>query len=220
MTRVVAVADLHGNLPTDLPAGDVLVIAGDVCPLADHEASFQERWLETTFPEWMEGLPHPEVVWIAGNHDFACERPGWNPSGRGQYLRDSGVEVAGLSFYGTPWVPRLEGWAFYASDEELARRTDAIPQVDVLVSHGPPRGYGDMLRRGGRAGSQALAERLEIVPPQVCVFGHIHEDAGRWRLGPRTTLANVAYVDADYRVQARTVRVFDLEPPTRTAAPP
>lgn len=209
MTRVVAIADLHGNLPGDLPEGDVLVIAGDVCPIADHAIAFQERWLRGPFPEWLDSLPHEHVVWIAGNHDFACQVPGWTPTGRGRYLLDSATEVSGLSFYGTPWVPKLKGWAFYATDEELAERSAAIPAVDVLISHGPPHGFGDTLARGGLAGSEALRARLEEVPPRVCVFGHIHEDHGHWRLG-ETELANVSHVDIRYRVRPDSARVFEL----------
>lgn len=233
MTRIVGIADLHGNLPEDLPAGDVLVIAGDVCPVTDHELTFQTRWLEKSFYPWMEALPHEEIVWIAGNHDFVCQLPEWEPGGRGHYLVDSGVELAGLSFHGTPWVPDLEGWAFYADDEELATRSAAIPPVDVLVSHGPPRGFGDQLARGGRAGSTALLSRLERVPPKLCLFGHIHEDHGTWRLDG-TDLANVAHVDVRYVVRPRAARAFEVgsdgstlirrpDSPrevTRTAAPP
>lgn len=209
-TRVVAIADLHGNLPEDLPDGDVLVIAGDVCPLADHAPAFQARWLARELYPWMDRLPHREVAWIAGNHDFVCEPAGWEPGGRGHYLRDSGVELAGLSFYGTPWVPHLPRWAFHASDEELASRSAAIPKVDVLISHGPPFGTGDRLARGGHAGSTALRGRLDQVSPQLCAFGHIHEDHGCWRRG-MTTLANVAHVDADYRVRPGAAGVFELD---------
>jgi len=210
MTRIVAVADLHGNLPDDLPGGDVLVIAGDVCPLADHAVGFQERWLANAFRNWTDALTHREIVWIAGNHDFVCELPGWRPSCRGRYLLDSATDVAGLSFYGTPWVPNLPGWAFHAGNEDLLDRMLEIPRVDVLISHGPPHGYGDLLRRGGRAGSEALTARLEVAPPRLCLCGHIHEDHGRWRIGEETTVANVAYVDADYRVRPQAAQVFDL----------
>lgn len=209
MTRVVAIADLHGNLPQDLPPGEVLVIAGDVCPITDHEITFQDRWLSESFYPWLEHLDHDEVVWIAGNHDFVCETPEWKPGGRGHYLRDSGADVAGLSFYGTPWVPDLPAWAFHASHEELASRTADIPQVDVLVSHGPPRGFGDCLARGGHAGSKALLARLDQVPPRLCVFGHIHEDHGTWKHGG-IQLANVAHVDINYRVRPNAARAFDL----------
>lgn len=209
MARVVAIADLHGDLPADLPAGDVLVVAGDVCELSDHSVEAQALWLEQSFYPWLDSLPHDEVVWIAGNHDFVCERPDWQPGGRGHYLRDSGVELAGLNFYGIPWVPRLKMWAFYAPDEELAERCEDIPAVDVLVSHGPPLGLGDRLANGRPAGSGALRRRIEATEPRLCVFGHIHEDPGCWQLGP-TTLANVAHVDERYVRRPGAAQVFDL----------
>ena len=157
MTRLVAVADLHGNLPTDLPGGDVLVIAGDVCPLSDHAVAFQRSWLVEELYPWMDALPHPEIVWIAGNHDFACQSPGWEPGGRGTYLLDEGTTAAGLSFHGTPWVPNLRRWAFYGDDDLRSAKTALIPPVDVLVSHGPPRGTGDRLVRGSEVGCRFLA---------------------------------------------------------------
>jgi Icc-related predicted phosphoesterase len=209
VTTLVAIADLHGDLPADLPEGEILVIAGDVCELADHSVDAQRDWLEARFYPWLDSLPHDEIVWIAGNHDFVCQEPGWRPGGRGHYLRDSGIELAGLSFYGIPWVPKLQMWAFYATDEELARRCEAIPPVDVLVSHGPPLGFGDALGRGRRAGSPALARRIVETPPRLCVFGHIHEDHGRWQHGP-TTLANVAHVDERYALRPGAAQVFEL----------
>ncbi len=206
---LVAISDLHGNLPGDLPDGDVLVIGGDVCPITDHAVDFQARWLREAFYPWMDALPHPEVLWIAGNHDFVCQTDGWEPGGRGRYLLDSGVELGGLRFHGTPWVPKLKGWAFYATDEQLAEACAAIPPVDVLVSHGPPLGFGDRLWNGGRAGSQALLDRLDADPPRVCVFGHIHEDHGRWtREG--CELANVSHVDVRYRVRPNAWAEFEL----------
>jgi Icc-related predicted phosphoesterase len=213
MTRLVAVADLHGHLPLDLPAGDVLVIAGDVCPLADHSVPFQADWLREVFYGWMEALPHPEVVWIAGNHDFVCEDEAWRPQGRGAYLFDEGTTAAGLSFHGTPWVPNLRGWAFYGDDETRRAKAALIPQVDVLISHGPPRGAGDRLAGGGEVGCRFLAERIEAAPPRLCLFGHIHEGYGLWER-ESTVLANVAYVDELYDIRPGAARVFELEPAT------
>ena len=211
MTRVVAVADLHGHLPLDLPDGDLLVIAGDVCPLADHSVPFQAAWLEERLYPWMDALPHAEIVWIAGNHDFACQEDGWRPGGRGSYLLDSGAEASGLTLHGTPWVPNLKRWAFYAGDDVRSEKVAMIPRVDILVSHGPPRGTGDRLVGGTEVGCRFLAQRIEQEPPRLCLFGHIHEAYGLWQR-EGTTLANVAFVDELYEVRPNATRVFELGP--------
>ena len=39
--KVVAISDLHGLLPKDLPAGDVLCICGDIVPLEYQSDSYQ-----------------------------------------------------------------------------------------------------------------------------------------------------------------------------------
>jgi len=75
--------------------------------------------------------------------------------------------------------------------------------------HGPPRGHGDRLTDGGRAGCEFLAARIEATAPRLCVYGHIHEDPGVWEVGA-TTLANVSYVDEHYVVRPGGARVFDL----------
>lgn len=210
MPTLTAIADLHGNLEVDLPDAGLLLIAGDVCPVTNHEPDFQAGWLEREFYPWLERLPHREIAWIAGNHDFVCERSDWEPGGRGTYLRDSSVELAGLRIYGTPWIPTLTGWAFYATDEELTERCAAIPEdADVVLAHGPPLGYGDRTVHGTDAGSTALRAALQRVQPALCAFGHIHEGHGRWDLGP-TALANVAAVDELYALRPGAAMRFEL----------
>ena len=70
--RVAAISDLHGFLP-DVPACDVLLVAGDICPVEDHDLDFQRRWLEGPFSDWLRGLDAGEIVGIAGNHDFVAQ---------------------------------------------------------------------------------------------------------------------------------------------------
>lgn len=222
--RLVGTSDLHGFLPV-IPPCDLLLIAGDVCPVSDHTVSYQRRWLNTRFAAWIKACPAERVVWIAGNHDFALEL---GPPGRrlrrskADYLQDSAIEIAGLLIYGSPWSEIIGPWAFSLPERvppedrgpdqfkpDLAMVYSRIPTAaDVVLVHGPPRGFGDLTTDGERAGSPSLRDRLEEVKPKLCLFGHIHEAYGRWQ-HRGMTMANVSYLDQYYR-PVNEPQIFEL----------
>jgi Icc-related predicted phosphoesterase len=201
---IAAISDQHGYLP-EIPPCDLLLIAGDICPVTNHGVDFQERWLRFEFRDWLRRLPARKTIFIAGNHDFVFEqRHGFLPADYpATYLQDSGIEWEGLRVWGTPWQPRFFDWAFNLSEPELAKKWELIPDgTDILIVHGPPRDYGDgvpEVHGTRRCGSPSLLERIRVVKPKVVVFGHIHEGHGEWHLG-RTVLANVTVVDARYNL--------------------
>jgi len=48
--------------------------------------------------------------------------------------------------------------------------------IDILITHGPPLGYGDFCFSQMRAGcSELLSTIQQRVKPKIHVFGHIHE---------------------------------------------
>lgn len=201
--KIVAISDLHGQLP-EIPPCDLLLIAGDICPVTDHGVAYQADWLDTEFRRWLRSLTHVgHVVGVAGNHDFIFERaPQLLPRDLPwTYLQDELTEVAGLRIWGTPWQPWFFDWAFNGRPDELKERWALIPDaVDVIVVHGPPHGYGDGVPRYERVentGCPHLLRRIEDIKPRLVVFGHIHEGRGQWQHGP-TTLANVTIVDEGY----------------------
>jgi len=214
--RIAATADLHGNL-VEIPECDLLLIGGDVTPTSDHGVAFQARWLDTDFRAWLEAVPARSVVGIAGNHDFVFERaPELVPADLPwTYLDDSATSVDGVTIWGSPWTPWFFDWAFNAPKGEageafLRERYDTVaPGTDILLIHGPPRGYGDRTARGVEAGSVAQLELIERVRPRLAVYGHIHEGRGGFTLGA-TTLANVSAVDLQYALYDDPVAVFDL----------
>ena len=205
---VAAVADLHGNL-VDVPPCDLLLIAGDICPVRDHSLRAQRQFLDGPFRRWLDAAPARHVVGVAGNHDFIFQHePERVPPGlRWTYLLDAAATVgepAGLKVYGTPWQPVFFDWAFNLTEPELAKKWAMVPDdADVLVFHGPPAGYGDLTTRGERTGSPSQLDAIRRVRPKLVVFGHIHEGRGQWTLDagnrPPTILANVTVVDERYR---------------------
>jgi Calcineurin-like phosphoesterase len=213
--HVAVVADIHGFFP-EVPACDVLLLGGDVCPVDDHDVERQARWLDGEFRAWLGSVPARHVVGIAGNHDFVFERaPERVPHDLPwTYLEDGGAEVAGLTIWGSPWTPWFFDWAFNApragGEEFLAGKYATVgDDVDVLLLHGPPAGYGDRTLRGDAVGSSAELDLVGRVAPRLCVFGHIHEGRGRWELGD-TLLLNAAAVDTEYRLRDDPVVVVEL----------
>ena len=181
MPRIVAIADTHNSQPA-LPEGDVLIHAGDLTG----RGSLPE--LERV-ADWLRSQPHAHKVVIAGNHDFALQRN--QVAARAlfhglTFLEDSEVTLAGLRIWGSPWQPWFHDWAYNARrGPEIDAKWRLIPEgLDVLVTHGPPYGFGDMVHDGERAGCEDLLRHLARVKPRLHLFGHIHEDRGEWQLGP------------------------------------
>lgn len=214
--KVLATADLHGNLPA-IPDCDVLLIAGDICPdfltKWDKGREHQRQWLDFSFRPWLEELRDRsvEVVGIAGNHDWVFERSWlwqqlelpWT------YLLDNLVTVCGLRIFGTPWVPNLPGWAFYGSPAMLEARAEMIPAgLDILLSHGPPYQTRDRVCGGYHVGDRHLAESLPAVAPRAVVCGHIHEDHGIHTENGFPTTYNVSLVDERYNVMHKPVEIL------------
>ncbi len=204
--RLVLTSDLHGHLP-EVPPCDVLLIAGDLCPIENHKLDFQADWLRWQFRPWLRSTPARKKIFIAGNHDFIfAEDPKFaiETDWPGTYLRDSGCEWEGVHFWGTPWANELPGWPFTAPESTLQEYWDRIPpETQVLLVHGPPLGYGDIVigSYSGdelHVGSATLERTLNRLPAlRLVVFGHIHEGAGAYE-HHGIPLYNVALMDVAY----------------------
>jgi hypothetical protein len=90
-----------------------------------------------------------------------------------------------LSVYASPYTPSLGDWGFqYHPDRGHDFR---IENVDVVITHGPPKGIMDYTLSGERAGCPHLFKALARAQPRPLMhcFGHIHEGWGaklvRWR---------------------------------------
>lgn len=201
--KIIATSDLHGDLP-DIPECDLLLIAGDVCPLDSHDPHVQLNWLKGHFRPWLERQPVTDIVWVAGNHDFGCESStGWDHIARnfpGTYLIDKAVEVQGKVIYGFPWTPNLSHLAFYAREKAWQYIAEDIPyDTDILLMHAPPAGIvtGRSHPLQWAAPHPLLKEIVLRVKPELCIFGHIHEGFGEDKVRD-VKFVNVSYKDEFY----------------------
>lgn len=195
--RVVCISDTHMQCRrVEIPPGDVLIHAGDLTGSGTLEELASEA-------AWLRTMPHAHKVIIAGNHDFCFERRGESAQALCDgliYLEDAEVTVAGLRIYGSPWQPRFFDWAFNLDrGEPLRRAWSMIPEgLDVLVTHGPPRSFGDRTAAGAAVGCDDLLDATRRTAPTYHIFGHIHEGYGVHREGS-TTYVNASTVDLGYR---------------------
>ncbi|MCK7546244.1 metallophosphatase domain-containing protein [Marinobacter bryozoorum] len=210
--RLVCISDTHGlhrQIPA-VPDGDVLIHAGD---------SLGQGTLENLadLNDWLGTLPHQHKIVIAGNHDWVFqEAPALarETLTNAIYLEDSGTELDGLRFWGSPWTPQFLNWAFMLKrGQALREKWQLIPKnTDLLITHGPPRGIGDQVSvdfRTREVGCVDLEQRLEQLPNlQAHVFGHIHEGYGQYLRG-QTRLINASTCTARYEPTNPPI-VFDL----------
>ena len=98
-----------------------------------------------------------------------------------RFLEDSGLEVEGISIYGSPWCPDLSSFAYYAAEQDLINKWREIPSgTDILVTHTPPYGVLDMpTSRELHLGCPHLRDELVRIRPRVHVYGHVHASHGQ-----------------------------------------
>ena len=176
--KIVFISDTHSaHRELELPKGDVLVFAGDMC--VSHTGASDEELVKQVrdFDSWLGELDYERKICIAGNHDKVFEKSLVTTLSNGIYLEDEYYEYKGVKFYGSPWTPHFYG-AFNTDEESLEERYNDIEDVDVLITHGPPFGVLDSPYKGDHSGSHALRIAVDRIKPKVHVFGHIHGDYG------------------------------------------
>ena len=92
-----------------------------------------------------------------------------------------GILVSHLNACTTVWfrsIQLLTYLAVFPGTEDSF--SSSIPDgVDIVMTHGPPRGILDLIpSKGEHAGCEALLRAMQRVRPLMHCFGHIHEGYG------------------------------------------
>ena len=222
--KIMATSDLHGlcdglQEACEIFCPAVLVIAGDLHPAVI--GTDPDDWFRNTFFPIVSKL-RCEVVAIPGNHDFwlASHLNTVDETAPKNFhlLCYSGIELFGLRFYGTPWVPWISGhWCFESHDEDLKPWFSNISSgIDVLISHSPPKFAGSNLdvslerpvQYQCHYGSDSLAEAIERAKPRYCFCGHIHSgDHAEFKSPCGTRIFNVSRVNERYQIHYPAKRI-------------
>ena len=107
---------------------------------------------------------------------------------------------AKLTVYASPYTHGISGWGFqYSSDEEHDWAISS--EVDVAITHSPPKGVLDYTDSRKRAGSSSLFGAIARAKPRMHCFGHIHEAWGAkkvtWRDEITDTPSHFTDIDND-----------------------
>jgi Icc-related predicted phosphoesterase len=190
MPHLCIIADTHGkHRELTIPVCDILIHCGDFCRLhTDQHATLLD------VDDWFAELPVEDIICVGGNHDFPLER-GEFAFRNARFLTDEMIDVAGLTFYGSPWCPDLMGFAYFLEEKQLKKRWRRIPSgIDVLITHTPPRGVLDLSSSGvDHLGCPHLRDAVTRVKPKLHTFGHVHASFGSVQEGA-TRFINAAVV--------------------------
>ena len=88
--------------------------------------------------------------------------------------------------FGSPFTldPFQNDWWAHKADfeEEMEQYMSNMQEgVDIVVTHSPPHGVGDLNMGKSHCGSKAVRQSVEKQNPAVHVFGHIHEGRGIYK---------------------------------------
>ena len=204
--RLICLADTHNkHYEIPIPKGDVLIHAGDCTDGGTRNET-------DNFLKWFSAQPHEHKILVPGNHDFYFEKAKnlKNVPENIHLLLDTGIEIEGIKFWGSPVTPGLDNWAFNRErGKKIKEHWNLIPtDTDILITHTPPFGILDEIGSGRHLGCEELTKILQTVEPIYHFFGHVHHASGSTS-GSGIKFFNVSILDERLRIMHSPV-IIDL----------
>lgn len=201
-----------------IPDVDCVIHCGDEANDRDPAKNSVES---LSFFDWYRKLDIKYKVFIPGNHSIAIERQLIIPSEYPEiiYLNHEMTEIDGVKIFGSPYTPGYGfSWAFMKKRGRMALVWENVPKVDILVTHGPPKGVLDMTmcretKRLIQVGCKSLKNALEWIQPDVHAFGHIHSEQYCTNFGKleqdRTYINCSCLINNDWKINQGVIHNVD-----------
>lgn len=187
--KILAFSDLHSDMAATQrlikasAEADLVIAAGDFCNYHNDLAASVAPLAE---------IPCP-ILAVPGNHETVDELTAAAPKNM-TVLHGQSRDVGKLTFfgigYGIPTTP-FGDWSCDLSEAEATDMLEDCHQVDILISHSPPKGIADTTSSGISVGSTSVFAAAERLKPQLLLCGHIHEAWGQTGLIGDTKVLNL-----------------------------
>ena len=137
--------------------------------------------LKQEYLEFLVTMSNKPLFYVHGNHDKGYAH--FPPEGC-ECLEDQVVLIGGLRVAGLGGCMRYNPGPFQYTEKEMLGRVRHLRRyirraggVDIVITHAPPRGYGDAPDNAHR-GFEAFLALMDEFHPRYLVHGHVHQSYG------------------------------------------
>lgn len=170
--KILAVSDTESPalwdhfLPGRLDPYDLILACGD---------------LKAAYLTFLVTMSHARLLYVHGNHDaYLSSHP---PEGC-EDIDGHLIEYCGVRILGLGGCLRYHEGPYQYTEKQMMRRVRALRRaikkangIDIVITHAPPRGLGD-LEDPAHRGFEAFRELIEEFRPAYLLHGHTHLNYG------------------------------------------
>ena len=165
----------------------ILCVSDEECPalwdyyvpgrLKDYDLILSAGDLKASYLSFLVTMARCPLLYVHGNHDESYDR---KPPEGCDCIDDQLIEYGGLRILGLGGCPWYHPGKYQYSEQDMKKRLRKLKfalwragGVDIVVTHAPPKGIGD-LDDPAHQGFEMLLELVEKYKPQYLIHGHVH----------------------------------------------
>ena len=162
--------------------------------LSDTDLILSAGDLDADYLEFLVTMLNVPLVYVRGNHDGAYDRkpPEGCIDADGRVVEAAGLKILGLGgsmrymenadgmYSEEEMRRRIAGVRGNALKDLIAGRISGRRAIDILLTHAPCKGFGDM-QDLPHTGFGCFNDLIERHRPAVHCYGHVHKEYGNFR---------------------------------------
>ena len=165
----------------------ILCVSDEECPalwdyyvpgrLKEYDLILSSGDLKASYLSFLVTMAKCPVLYVHGNHDTGYDR---NPPEGCDCIDDYLIEYNGIRILGLGGCPWYHPGKYQFTEQDMKKRLRKLrfalwraKGVDIVVTHAPPRGIGD-LDDPAHQGFETLLELMDKYKPKYLLHGHVH----------------------------------------------